>query len=94
MKLLGPLKLAGLVLIVLLAVAVYLLLWPVITQKAEQRIAEIGLTSNEVAANGPLPGEVTLYAKELACTEKLLTPGYYPSLNGAEIGRASCRERV
>ncbi len=88
MKLLGPLKLAGLVLIVLLAVAVYLLLWPVITQKAEQRIAEIGLTSNEVAANGPLPGDVTLYAKELACTEKLLTPGYYPSLNGAEIADA------
>src|SRR6266436_4130613 len=85
MKAARLLKLGGLVLIVLLAAAVYLLLWPVITQKAEHRIAEIGLTSNEVAANGPLPGDVTLYAKELACTEKVATPGYYPSINGAEI---------
>jgi hypothetical protein len=88
MKVSGALKLGGLVLIVLLAAAVYLLLWPVITQKAEHRIAEIGLTSNEVAANGPLPGDVSLYAKELACTEKLPTPGYYPSINGAEIADA------
>ncbi len=88
MKVSGLLKLAGLVLIVLLAAAVYLLLWPVITQKAEHRIAQIGLTSNEVAANGPLPGDVTLYAKELACAEKLPTPGYYPSFNGAEIADA------
>src|SRR6266436_7198089 len=85
MKVSRPLKLGGLVLMVLLAAAVYLLLWPMITQKAEQRIAQIGLTSNEVAANGPLPGDVSLYAKELACAEKLATPGYYPSINGAEI---------
>ena len=85
MKVSGPLKLAGLVLILVLAAAVYLLLWPVITKTAEQRVAQIGLTSNEVAANGPLPGDITLYAKELACTEKLPTPGYFPSINGAEI---------
>lgn len=41
--------------------------------------------SNISAANGPIPGDVTLYAKELACQQKISTPGYYPSLNGAEI---------
>ena len=46
---------------------------------------DIGHTSNELAANGPFPGEVGLYAKELACTRKLPTPGYYSSLNVAEI---------
>jgi len=81
------LKIAGLVVIVLLA-AVYLLLWPVITQKTEQRLAEIGLTSNEVAANGPLPGDASLCAKELACAEALPAPGYYSSINGAEIADA------
>lgn len=44
-----------------------------------------GLTPNQIAANGPIPGDVTLYAKELACQQKLSTPGYYPTLNGAEI---------
>jgi hypothetical protein len=47
-----------------------------------------GLTSNEVAANGPLPGDVSLYGKELDCAEGLKTPGYYPSINGAEIADA------
>lgn len=41
--------------------------------------------SNLVAANGPIPGDVTLYAKELACQQAISTPGYYPSLNGAEL---------
>src|SRR6266542_5509303 len=88
MKRSGLLKLAGLALIVLLAAAVYILLWPVITQKVGHRLAEIGLTSNEIAANGPLPGDVSLYLKELACAEKLPTPGYFPSINGAEIADA------
>src|SRR3990172_673645 len=77
----GLLKLAGLVLIVVLAAAAYLLLWPVITQKAEHRLAAIGLTLNEVAANGPLPGDVSLYLKELACAEKLPRPGYYRAID-------------
>jgi hypothetical protein len=85
---LGVFKLAGLALIVLLAAAVYLLLWPVIWPKAEHRLAEIGLTSNEISANGPLPGDVSLYLKEFACAENLPTPGYYPSINGAEIADA------
>src|SRR5713101_1177698 len=88
MKAPGIVKLIGLLIAVLLAVAAYRLLWPAVQPKVEHRIAEIGLTSNEVAANGPLPGDVTLYAKELACTEKLPTPGYYPSINGAEIADA------
>jgi len=46
------------------------------------------LTANEKAANGPIPGDVTLYQKELACQQKIKTPGYYPSLNGAEISDA------
>jgi hypothetical protein len=48
-------------------------------------VAKVGLTPNQVAAHGPLPGDVGLYAKELACQHKIPTPGYYSSLNGAEI---------
>lgn len=69
-----------------LAAAAYLFL-PLLAQKAGDKVRTIGLTSNEIAANGPLPGNLTLYAKELACQEKLKT-GYYPSLNGAEIADA------
>jgi hypothetical protein len=81
----GILKLVGLGIVVVLAVAVYRLLGTVIGAKVEQQVAKVGLTSNEVAANGPLPGDVSLYAKELACQQKIPTPGYYSSLNGAEI---------
>ncbi len=81
----GILKLVGLVIVVLLAVVVYRLLGTVIEQKVEHRIAEIGLTANEIAANGPLSGDVSLYPKELACAEKRPTPGYYQSINGAEL---------
>ena len=58
---------------------------PVVGAKVDQRIARIGLTDDEIAAHGPLPGDVGLYAKELACSQKLPTPGYYSSLNAAEI---------
>ena len=78
-------KLAAAVLFVLLVVVAYRLLWTSIQPKVEHRLAQIGLTSNEIAANGPLPGDVSLYLKELACAEKLPTPGYYPSINGAEL---------
>ncbi len=40
------------------------------------------------AANGPIPGDVTLYAKEWACQQAIPTPGYFSSLNGAEISDA------
>jgi hypothetical protein len=45
-------------------------------------------TSNELAAHGPLPGDVGLYAQELALARKCTSPGYYPSLNAAEIADA------
>jgi hypothetical protein len=45
---------------------------------------ETDLQPNEAAANGPLPGEVSLYEEELRCSGALSTPGYYLSLNGAE----------
>jgi hypothetical protein len=78
-------KWAGLVIVVVLAIIVYRLLGGVIGAKVEQRVAKIGLTPNQIAAHGPLPGNVSLYAKELACQRKIPTPGYYSSLNGAEI---------
>jgi hypothetical protein len=37
------------------------------------------------AANGPLPGDVALIHKEEACAEALKTPGYYQSINAAEL---------
>jgi hypothetical protein len=44
--------------------------------------------TNLDAANGPITGDVSLYAAELACQQKIATPGYFPSLNGAEISDA------
>jgi hypothetical protein len=43
---------------------------------------------NFAAANGPLPGDVALYPKEQACAEALKTPGYFPSINAAELADA------
>jgi hypothetical protein len=79
------LSLIGLTIVALLGFIAWRLLAPVIEKKVEQTVERIGLTSNEIAANGPLPGDVSLYSKELACAEKLRTPGYYPSINGAEL---------
>jgi hypothetical protein len=56
-----------------------------LSQSTPVNAGNIGHKSNELAANGPFPGEVGLYAKELACARKLPTPGYYSSLNAAEI---------
>jgi hypothetical protein len=78
-------KWAGLAIVVVLASIVYRLLGGVIGAKVEQQVAKVGLTPNEVAAHGPLPGDVGHYLKELACQQKIPTPGYYSSLNGAEI---------
>jgi hypothetical protein len=85
MKRSRKLKIAGLVLLVLLGYVVYRLAGTIIGAKVEQKVANVGLTPNQVAAHGPLPGEVSLYAKELTCQNKIPTPGYYSSLNGAEI---------
>jgi len=78
-------KWAGLVILLVLAIAVYRLGGPLIGAKVEERVAKAGLTPNQVAAHGPLPGDVGLYARELACQQQIPTPGYYSSLNGAEI---------
>jgi hypothetical protein len=66
----------------------YKLLWTAVEPKIEHRLSEVGMTSNEVAAQGPLPGDLSLYDKELRASAALPTPGYYPSLNGAELADA------
>jgi len=60
----------------------------VVGAKVQERVTRVGLTPNQIAAHGPLPGDVGLYAEELACQQKIPTPGYYSSLNGAEIADA------
>ena len=85
MKIWSAIKPIGLVIVVVLGYAAYRLAGTVVGAKVEQQAAKVGLTPDQVAANGPLPGDVTLYAKELACQQAIPTPGYYPSLNGAEI---------
>ena len=79
---------SGVAVIAALGFAAYMLGGTIITGKIEQQIARIGLSPNQIAANGPLPGEVSLYAAEWACSQDLPTPGYFRSLNGAEISDA------
>jgi hypothetical protein len=82
-------KKSTLVVVVVGAFVAYRLVWTAAAQpKIEHRISEVALTPNEVAANGPLPGDVTLYQKEFECSQNLPTPGYYHSLNAAEISDA------
>lgn len=71
-----------------LGIVAYKLLGTAVEPRIAHRLAEIVLTSNEIAAQGPLPGDLSLYEKELRASEVLSTPGYYPSLNGAEIADA------
>jgi hypothetical protein len=71
-----------------IGIAAYKLLWTAVGPKVEHRLAEVVLTSNEIAAQGPLPGDLSLYEKELRASEALSTSGYYPSINGAEIADA------
>lgn len=85
MKLSSFLKFAGLAIVIVLVYAAYRLGGTVIEPRIERTVAKIGLTQNEIHANGPLPGDVQLYAKELECQKNISTPGYYSSLNGAEI---------
>ena len=37
------------------------------------------------AANGPMPGDLGRITREWECTQDLDTPGYFKSLNGAEV---------
>lgn len=50
------------------------------------------LTSNMIAANGPLPGNLSLYETEVACSKDQNNTGYYSSLNGAEVADAQRSE--
>jgi hypothetical protein len=79
---------AGVAVIAALGFAAWKLAGPIIAGKVEQQVARIGLSPNQVDANGPLPGEVSLYGAEWACSQALPTPGYFRSLNGAEISDA------
>lgn len=45
-------------------------------------------TGNEKAANGPLPGDLSLVEAEHAGAVSIASPGYYPSMNGGEISGA------
>ncbi|AUM12122.1 hypothetical protein [Ketobacter alkanivorans] len=81
-------KILLLVIIVVLVYIAYRLGWSVADPLISRQINNIHLTPNQIAANGPLPGEVSLYAKELSCQQNISTPGYYSSLNGAEISDA------
>jgi hypothetical protein len=49
------------------------------------------IASNMLAANGPLPRNLSLYA-EVACSAAQNTSGYYSSLNGAEVADAQRSE--
>jgi hypothetical protein len=51
-------------------------------------VAERDLTSNEKAANGPLPGDHTVVEAEHRGATSIASPGYYPSMSGAEISGA------
>lgn len=41
------------------------------------------------AANGPLPGDLASIAQEWECSQTRETPGYFKSLNGAEVADAT-----
>jgi hypothetical protein len=80
--------LIAIVVAIILGIVAYRLLWTAVEPKIENRVAQIGLTDNEKAAVGPLPGDVSLYESELRASQALTSPGYYPSLNAAEIADA------
>ena len=46
------------------------------------------LTDNEKAANGPLPGDHSVVEAEHRGAASIASPGYYPSMSGAEISGA------
>ncbi len=43
------------------------------------------VTPSEQKTNGPLPGDLSLYAKEQRCQEGISTPGYFSAMNSAEL---------
>ena len=57
-------------------------------ERTEEMNDPENLTDNEKAANGPFPGDMSRIAEEWAACQKLDTPGYFKSLNGAEVADA------
>jgi hypothetical protein len=80
--------LIALVIAIGVGVLAYKLLWTAAAPKLAHALGQVELTDNERAANGPLPGDVSLYEGELQASAALTSPGYYPSLNAAEIADA------
>lgn len=73
------------IVLILIVFIAYNLLWTTVKPKIEHKVGQIGLTDNEKAANGPIPGDVSLYIKEWECCQELDMPGYLKGLNTAEI---------
>jgi hypothetical protein len=84
------LVITGLALVVLVVAVGVVVFWPKIKNVAGELTDH--RTENEEAANGALPGDVTLYAKEFQASANYASPGYYPSLNGAEVADAQRSE--
>lgn len=78
-------KWSVIVLVVIALFVVYKLFWNIIEPKIEYKIEQIGLNESEKAANGPIPGDVSLYQEEWDCCQRLQMPGYLKGLNTAEI---------
>ena len=66
----------------MLLMVAFRLLWTHVEPKIERLISQIGLTPNEVAANGPLPGDVSLYEKSCAAAWSGWVIGQYLKLIG------------
>ena len=57
----------------------------VLPQPQPQGIVNIGVTSNQLSAGGPLPGNHTLALEEAECASKESNPPWYPTVNPAEL---------
>lgn len=55
------------------------------TSSAQEPASKLEFTPNMQAANGPIPGDISLYEKEFAEAAEHTSPGYYPALGAAEI---------
>ena len=56
----------------------------VLPQPQPQGIVNVGVTPNQLAAGGPLPGNHTLALEEAKCAAKEYNPPWYPTVNPAE----------
>jgi hypothetical protein len=50
-----------------------------------QGIVNVGVTSNQLAAGGPLPGNHSLALEEVECANSWNNPPWYPTVNPAEL---------